>query len=95
MAESKLDLHRLPKFANEQEEAEFWDTHDSTEFLAETAPVDFTFVDARPTKQQISLRLEPAVIERLKSIARSKGIGYQTMIRLWVMERLEQINKSA
>jgi predicted DNA binding CopG/RHH family protein len=95
MVENKLDSSRLPKFANEQEEAEFWDTHDSSEFLAETELVEVTFVDRRPTKQQISLRLEPAVIERLKSIARSKGLGYQTMIRLWVMERLEQINKSA
>ena len=81
----------MPKFANAQEEADFWDTHDSTEFLGVTEPVAVTFVDARPTKQQISLRLEPAVIEQLKTVARTKGVGYQTMIRMWVMERLEQV----
>lgn len=64
--------------------------HDSTEFLDETESVAVTFVDARPTNQQISLSLAPAVIERLQQIAHRKGIGYQTLIRLWVMERLTQ-----
>ena len=90
MEENNHAAVMLPKFANEQEEALFWDTHDSTEFTEITEPVDVTFVDVRPTKQQISLRLEPAVIDQLKQVARSKGIGYQTMIRMWVMERLEQ-----
>ena len=83
-------MDRLPKFKDEREEAEFWDTHDSTEFLEETEPVDVAFVDARPPKKQISLRLDPDVIERLKAIAARKGIGYQTLIRMWVMERLAQ-----
>ncbi|MGQ9555400.1 MAG: CopG family antitoxin [Anaerolineae bacterium] len=81
---------KLPEFTNDQEEAQFWDSHDSTEFLAETEPVDITFVDTRPPKKQISLRLDPDTIERLKAIAERKGIGYQTLIRIWVMEKLGQ-----
>ncbi len=88
-------MQKLPNFKNEQEESEFWDTHDSTDFLAETEPVDVIFVDARPTKKQISLRLEPVVIDQIKVIANDKGIGYQTMIRLWVMERLRSENSVA
>lgn len=83
-------MSRLPKFTSEQKESEFWDTHDSTEFLDETEPVDGTFLDARPPKKQISLRLDPAAVERMKAIAAGKGIGYQTLIRMWVMERLAQ-----
>jgi predicted DNA binding CopG/RHH family protein len=91
MAENERQARAVPQFANAQEEADFWDMHDSTTYLGATEPVAVTFVDARPTKQQISLRLEPAVIEQLKKIARTKGVGYQTMIRMWVMERLEQV----
>jgi predicted DNA binding CopG/RHH family protein len=83
-------MSQLPKFTSEREEAEFWDTHDSTDFLSDTEPVDLTFVDARPAKKQISLRLDPEAIDKLKAIARRKGIGYQTLIRMWVMERLIQ-----
>ena len=81
-------MSTIPKFANEQEEAEFWATHDATEFLDKTTPVDVTFVDARPRKTQISLRLDPQTIEGLKAVAQRKGVGYQTLIRMWVMERL-------
>jgi predicted DNA binding CopG/RHH family protein len=83
-------MSQLPEFASDREEAEFWDTHDSTDFLDETERVDVTFVDARPAKKQISLRMDPQAIDSLKEIAQRKGIGYQTLIRMWVMERLAQ-----
>jgi predicted DNA binding CopG/RHH family protein len=83
-------MPKLPQFTNEQDEAAFWDAHDSTEFLPETETVDIKFIDARPTKKQISIRLEPAVIEQIKQVARTKGVGYQTLIRIWVMEQLQK-----
>ena len=83
-------MSKLPRFVSEQEEAEFWASHDSTEHLDDTEPVDVTFVDARPPKKQISLRLDTDAIEELKAVAQRKGIGYQTLIRIWVMERLAQ-----
>ena len=54
-------MAKLPQFMNEQDEAAFWDTHDSAEFLDETEAVAIKFVDARPAKKQISLRLDPDV----------------------------------
>lgn len=83
-------MAKLPKFTSEQEEAAFWDNHDSTEFLDETEAVQVTFIDARKPKKQISLRMDQAIIDQLKIVASSKGLGYQTMIRMWVMERLSQ-----
>lgn len=83
-------VEKIPQFKTEQEEANFWDSHDSTDFLDETEAVNVIFVDARPAMKQISLRLDPSVIDKLKSLAVGKGIGYQTLIRMWVMERLGQ-----
>ncbi|MGH2542135.1 MAG: CopG family antitoxin [Ardenticatenaceae bacterium] len=83
-------MSKIPRFANEAQEAAFWDTHDATEFLDETEPVDVTFVDARPSKGEISLRLDPDVMDRLQAVAEREGVGYRTLIRLWVMERLGQ-----
>lgn len=81
-------MAKIPQFASEQEESDFWDTHDATDYLDDTVEVDVTFIDARPKKALISLRLEPETITRLKEVARKRGIGYQTLIRMWVMERL-------
>lgn len=83
-------MSKLPQFASEQEEAEFWATHNSTQYLDDTEPVDVTFVDVRPPKKQISLRLDADTIDKLKAVAQRRGIGYQTLIRIWVMERLAQ-----
>lgn len=83
-------MSKLPKFETEQDEAEFWATHDSTEFLEDTEPVEVTFADHRQPKKQIALRLDSETIDALKAVARRKGVGYQTLIRLWVNERLEQ-----
>ena len=88
----RAEMAKIPKFASEQEESDFWDTHDSTDYLDDTTPEDVIFVDARPNKTQISLRLEPDTIAKLKEVARRKGVGYQTLIRMWVMERLGQEN---
>jgi predicted DNA binding CopG/RHH family protein len=83
-------MAKIPQFASEQEESEFWDTHSTTDYLDDTTEVDSTFVDARPRKEQISLRLDRETITRLKTLAHKRGIGYQTLIRMWVMERLNQ-----
>ena len=84
---------QLPVFKDEQEESEFWDTHDSTQFLEETTPAAIRFSGPhpshpRPRKVHISLRIDQETLDSLKSVAGQYGIGYQTLIRMWVMERL-------
>jgi len=87
-------MSKIPHFNSEQEESDFWDTHSVTYYLEELTPSDATFVDARPRKTLISLRLDPAVITQLKAVAHQKGVGYQTLMRMWVMERLEHEAKT-
>ena len=88
-------MAKIPEFASEQEESEFWDTHSATEFWDETTPVDIQFRDARPRKTLISLRLEEETIARLKALAHGRGIGYQTLIRMWVLEQLALVEQQA
>ena len=51
---------------------------------------DALFYMSLATPKQISLRLAPTQIDRLKRIAASKGLGYQTMLRMWITERAKQ-----
>ena len=81
-------MAKIPEFKNEEEEAEFWDTHDSTDYLDQTEEVDVEFVGPRPRKTLISLRLDQETIDRLKRVAATHGIGYQTLMRIWIEERL-------
>ena len=79
---------RIPKFRSLEEERKFWDTHSITDFLDELKPVKVAFI--RPKKKLISLRLEAPQIESLKAIASHKGLGYLSLIRYWITERLSK-----
>ena len=83
---------RIPKFRSLEEERRFWDTHSVTEFLSEFKPVKVEFV--RPKKKLISLRLDTPQIASLKEIASRKGLGYLSLIRLWINERLSKEHRA-
>ena len=76
---------KLPKFKSYAEEARFWDTHDSTGFIRELTPAKLEF--PKPRKRLVSMRLPEAEIIGLKRIAARKGVGYLTLIRMWLTER--------
>jgi predicted DNA binding CopG/RHH family protein len=79
----------IPKFRSEAEEARFWQTHSLTDFaheLREVRSVKFP----KPRKRLISLRMDDAQIKSLKKVAAGKGIGYLTLIRMWVVSRLSR-----
>ncbi len=87
---------KVPEFRNEEEEARFWDEHDSMEFIEDFEPVDiklspkleYEILRKRELKKPVTLRLEPSQIDAVKKIAIQKGLPYQTLIRLWITERI-------
>lgn len=77
---------RIPQFASYEEEAEFWDTHDTTDFEDEMKPVKVTF--AQNLSEPLSIRLDPDTLAQLRARAHEKGIGPTTLARMWLLERL-------
>ena len=85
-------MKKLPDFKSEEEELAFWDTHDPEDYLME--PREELLLHFRPEpKQQISLRLEPSLIEELKQVAAAHGLPYQTLARGLLHRSLEQMRK--
>ena len=82
---------KLPDFKqmSDIEIAKFWEEHDSADFWPEMKAEKEAFVDKRP-KKSISMRFDVETLEQLREIASAKGIGYQTLIRMWIKERLKQ-----
>lgn len=83
---------RIPKFANEDEEREFWATHDATDYFDETDEITEPLVGPR-RKKLINFRIEDDAIERLKKLADRKGMGWQTLMRALIYEGLEEEEK--
>jgi CopG antitoxin of type II toxin-antitoxin system len=78
----------IPAFNSYEEEAEFWDTHDFTDFKAETEPAKV--VATRGLSANVQVRFEPETDHELEAIARERGMKKSTLIRTWVLDRLRQ-----
>jgi predicted DNA binding CopG/RHH family protein len=77
---------RIPDFKSDVEEMEFWDTHSPEEFADELEVVhDVSFAGMR--LKPISLRVDTGHMGFIRALAAEKGIGYQTMLRMWINER--------
>jgi predicted DNA binding CopG/RHH family protein len=83
-------LKPIPVFRNEDEEREFWATADSTEYLDFNAPIEFDLSKLKPTTESISLRLPGYLLMRIKQIANSKDVPYQSLMKVFLSERVEQ-----
>ena len=76
---------KVPKFKTRKEEREFWDKHDSTDFLDDFKPAkDVVFT--RPKKEVISLRLEPKIIKALRELADKEGLPPTTYARMLIVK---------
>lgn len=94
----KRKIKPLPKFRNEQEEREFWTTHDTTQYFdfSKSNRVDIEFdrnIEA-PVKS-ISLRLPREMLNQLKVLANKKDIPYQSLIKVYLAEKIAEERKAS
>ena len=81
---------QIPSFKNEDEEREFWATHDSTEFLDWSRAKRAVFPNLRPTTKSISLRLPESILVGLKMLANKRDVPYQSLLKVFLAERVEE-----
>ncbi len=81
---------KIPTFKSEDEEREFWDTHDSTEYLNWDQAERVTFSNLKPSVKKISLRLPESMIEELKLLANKRDVPYQSLLKIYLAERIEK-----
>lgn len=81
---------KIPKFRSEVEEREFWATHDSTEFIDWENAHKRKLSNLKPTLRTISIRLPAAMIEDLKVLANKRDVPYQSLLKVFLAERLDQ-----
>ena len=81
----------IPKFKNEDKEREFWAVHDSTEYVDWSKAIrNPVFPNLKPSTQTISLRLPQYLLARIKEIANSKDVPYQSLMKIFLAERVKK-----
>ena len=86
MSENKDQATSISKAQSIEEIAEFWDSHSAADYWDQTHEVDF---EVRATRRR-QVTLAPEVYEKLKEQARRRGILPETLVNLWLAERLQQ-----
>jgi predicted DNA binding CopG/RHH family protein len=85
----------VPEFRSEDDERDFWTAQGSTEFLDWRSAARRKFPNLKPTLRTISLRLPVHMIEDLKILANKRDVPYQSLLKVFLAERLEKERRRA
>ena len=83
-------MKRIPKFKSEEEEQAFWAEHDSADFIDWSEAKRVTLSNLRPSTKTISLRLPELMLEELKLLANKRDVPYQSLLKIFLAERIAQ-----
>lgn len=83
------NIKRLPKFENEEQQHEFWAHHESPDYVDWKRGKRVVLPNLRPSSQTISLRLPKPRVEQFKLLANKRDVPYQSLLKMFVAERLK------
>lgn len=82
-----LNWEEVPLFDREEAEADFWaETRVDVRLMESSVAAGSELSDS----VTITLRMDPRMLARIKRVARSRYLNYQSMIKQWLSERMEQ-----
>jgi hypothetical protein len=85
--EKSMTTPKIPHTDSIAELAQFWDTHDLTDFADELEEVHEPIFERR-AEETVTIYLPAEEVEVVKRMAEAKGVGHTALIRAWVLEKL-------
>lgn len=85
-------MHKTPRFKTDEEAAEWFSKNDTASYMDDLEKVreKLEFTRPHPRRKPVGLRLPATTIEAIKKAARKKGIPYQILIQMWLVEKLKE-----
>lgn len=77
---------KIPPFNTIDEARSFWDNKSPADFDDQMVNADDVF--EKQETSVVSIRLDSIDLEKIKKLAKTKGLGHTTLIRMWIKERL-------
>jgi len=81
---------RIPRFNSEDEEREFWANNDSTDYIDWSKSKTILLPKLKPSTKKISIRLPESMIAELKVLANKRDIPYQSLMKIYLSEKISQ-----
>lgn len=88
-----VKIKPIPRFKNENEEFEFWATHDVTEYFDFDDPkarIEGEFVNLKPSTKTITVRVPESLLAGLKVLANKKDVPYQSLMKVFLSEKIDE-----
>lgn len=86
----KAAKKKIPNFKSEDQERKFWGANDSTQFVNWSGGVRVKLPNLKPSLRTISIRLPISMIEDLKVLANKRDVPYQSLLKVFLADRLAQ-----
>jgi hypothetical protein len=87
MARNKQARDPIPEhFASIESAAEFWDSHDLSDYENQTTEADFS---VNLMRQRRLIALDPELASKIAHEANRRGLSAETLVNLWLNERLK------
>ena len=83
-------LKKVPEFKTEHDERDFWSKNDATDYLDFSQAEETVFPNLKPSTRAISLRLPVSLIDRLKTLANKKDVPYQSLLKVFLAEKVDE-----
>jgi predicted DNA binding CopG/RHH family protein len=87
---AKKSYKQVPEFKNEDDERKFWITHDTADYFDLSQAKQAIFPNLKPSTRSISLRLNESLIQEIKILAHKKNIPYQSLIKVYLSEKVKE-----
>ena len=84
---------KVKPFKSESQERAFWESHDSADHLDWSKAERVRLPNLKPSSTAISLRLPNGLLERIKVAANKRDVPYQSLIKIWLAEKLDMVGK--
>jgi len=84
------EFKEIPTFESEEEERNFWATHDSTDYVDWDRAEAVIVPRLKPSTKTISLRLPELMLNELRLLANKRDVPYQSLIKMFLRERIDQ-----
>lgn len=81
---------KIPRFRAEEEERDFWASHDSAEYLDWRMARPAIFSNLRPSTRSISIRLSESLLAELKTLANKRDVPYQSLIKMLLAQKVKE-----
>ncbi|HBL51957.1 MAG: hypothetical protein A3D24_00625 [Candidatus Blackburnbacteria bacterium RIFCSPHIGHO2_02_FULL_39_13] len=81
----------IPKFKNEDEERDFWATADTSDYFDWSKAEPVIFPNLKRSTESISLRLPEELLARIKQLANSMDVPYQSLMKMFLSEKVDEM----